>query len=419
MKVLFLAHRIPFPPNKGDKIRSFHELCALVERGHEVHLAAFADDLNDLNHQVELARLCASVHIVPLRSWIAKGRALLAMAGSGSLSRAYYRSAKMKRIVRRLLDLHGFDAVQVFSSTMAQYVPEELRSRTVVDLVDIDSQKWRDYARHTRGPLGWLYGVEGRRLRQYEYEIVSRHAWSVLTSPREAALLDELDEFTRRARLRVITNGVDLERYQPAEPFTHRGAVASQARLIFVGAMDYYANIEGVRWFVEQVFPLIRAEEPYAEFFIVGSNPTEEVKRLGRREGVTVTGYVEDVRPYLRSATASVMPLRIARGVQNKMLESMALGKAIIATGQVAAGLKVVADEHLMVADAPADFAAAVIEVLRDKTLRDHLGSRARRYVETEHDWQPLLDRMTGLIETAGARSKAALLSSARASFKK
>ncbi|MFN0086556.1 MAG: TIGR03087 family PEP-CTERM/XrtA system glycosyltransferase [Blastocatellia bacterium] len=418
MKVLFLAHRIPFPPNKGDKIRSFHELCALVERGHEVHLAAFADDLNDLNHQVELARLCASVHIVPLRSWIGKARALRALAGSGSLSRAYYRSPRMKRIVRRLVDLHSFDAIQVYSSTMAQYVPDELASRTVVDLVDIDSEKWRDYSRRARRPLSWIYAVEGRRLREYEYEIVSGFACSVLTSPREAALLDELDEFTRRARLRIITNGVDLERYQPAEPFSPRGA-SSQARLIFVGAMDYYANIEGVRWFVEHVFPLVRTEEPYAEFFIVGGNPTEEVKRLGRRDGVTVTGLVEDIRPYLRSATASVMPLRIARGVQNKMLESMALGKAIIATGEAAAGLKVVADEHLIVADSPADFAAAVIEVLRDRTLREHLGSRARRYVEAEHEWQPLLDRMTGLIESVGARSKAALFSSARASLKK
>ncbi len=419
MKVLFLAHRIPYPPNKGDKIRSFHTLCALVERGHEVHLAAFADDLNDLNHQVELARLCASVQIVRLRPWIGKARALLALPGGGSLSRAWYRSPKMKRAVRELHAEHRFDAVLVYSSTMAQYVPEELATRTVVDLVDIDSAKWLDYAARKRAPMRWLYAAEGRRLRRHEYEIVSRFAHSVLTTSREASQLDELDEFTRRARLRIITNGVDLERFQPSEQLSLGGAVSSQARLIFVGSMDYYANIEGVRWFVEKVFPLIRAEEPYAEFFIVGNNPTEEVKRLGKRDGVTVTGYVEDVRPYLRSATASVVPLRIARGVQNKVLESMALGKPIIATSAVAAGLRVVHDEHLLVADAPADFAAAVMEALRDRTLRERIGMRARRYVEAEHEWQPLLDRMTGLIESVGARSNAVPLSNARAFLKK
>jgi sugar transferase (PEP-CTERM/EpsH1 system associated) len=400
MKLLFLAHRIPYPPNKGDKIRSYHELRAFIERGHDVHLLAFADDLNDLSYQVELARWRLQVEIVPLRERRAKLRAAANLPGSRPLSLGYFASWKMRRLVKRVVAENDFDAVFVYSSTMAQYAPRELASRTVVDLVDIDSEKWRDYSIRTEGLKSRLYALEWKRLRRYEYEIVSRFAGAVVTTRREAALLDELDEFTRRARLHVITNGVDLDYFQPAD----QPMESSPPRLVFTGVMDYYANVEGVRYFIEEIFPLVRAREPRAEFFIVGSKPTDEVKTLGLRDGVTVTGFVEDVRPYLHSATVCVMPLRIARGVQNKALEAMASGKAVVATPEAVAGLRVVNDEHLLVGGDPRSFAEAVVEVIRDERLRLRLGSRARVFVETEHDWKPVLQKLTQLVEAAGSR---------------
>jgi sugar transferase (PEP-CTERM/EpsH1 system associated) len=400
MKLLFLAHRIPYPPNKGDKIRSYHELRAFIERGHDVHLLAFADDLNDLSYQVELARWRLQVEIVPLRERRAKARAAANLFSSRPLSLGYFASLKMRRLVKRVVAENDFDAVFVYSSTMAQYAPRDLASRTVVDLVDIDSEKWRDYSLRTVGLKSRLYALEWKRLRRYEYEIVSRFAGAVVTTRREAALLDELDEFTRRARLHVITNGVDLDYFQPAgQPME-----SSPPRLVFTGAMDYYANVEGVRYFIEEIFPLVREREPRAEFFIVGSKPTDEVKTLGLRDGVTVTGFVEDVRPYLHSAAVCVMPLRIARGVQNKALEAMASGKAIVATPEAVAGLRVVNDEHLLVAGDPQSFAGAVVEVIRDERLRLRLGNRARVFVETEHDWGPALQKLTQLVEAAGSR---------------
>jgi len=400
MKLLYLAHRVPYPPNKGDKIRSFHELQALVERGHEVHLLAFADDLNDLNYQVDLARMCASVEIVPLRRVWAGARALANLINTRPLSLGYFASRKMRRLVERAASNNDFDAVFVYSSTMAQYAPSQLASRTVVDMVDVDSEKWRDYAGRANPLLSRLYSLEWKRLRGYEYEIVTRFANTVVTTRREAALLDRLDEFTRRARLRMITNGVDLDYFQPST----QPPDTISPRLVFIGAMDYFANVEGARYFAEEVFPLIRSRESRAKFSIVGANPAAEVKKLARHPGVTVTGFVPDVRPYLRKATVCIVPLRIARGVQNKVLEAMAAGKAVIASPEAVAGLRVVDGEHLMIANTAERFAGAALEVMRDESLRESLEMRARRFVEAEHDWKPLLQKLVELIETVGAR---------------
>jgi glycosyltransferase involved in cell wall biosynthesis len=178
--------------------------------------------------------------------------------------------------------------------------------------------------------------------------------------------------------------------------------------------MDYYANVEAVEWFVAEVLPLIREQEPEAEFFIVGSNPTAQVKKLARQPGVTVTGFVQDVRPYLHSATACVVPLRIARGVQNKLLEAMACGKAVIATPQAAAGLNVRNGEDLLITDNPSEFAAAALMIIRNATLRESLGWHARSFVEAEHDWQPLLQRLIELVESVAQRQSESANSKSR-----
>ena len=415
MKLLFLAHRIPYPPNKGDKIRSYHELVALVERGYEVHLLAFADEMRDLSYQVDLARLCASVSVLPLHPLAAKWRALARLAMKQPLSLGYFASRKMKSLVKRMIGEHDFDAIFVYSSTMAQYVPEALSSRTIVDLVDADSEKWRDYAQRDRPPKSWLYEIEWKRLRRYEHEVVARFAYALLATQREASVLDELDEFTRHARLRIITNGVDLDYYQPSHEMGHgtglKTAIGTDepplSRLVFVGAMDYYANIDGTRWFVEEVLPLIRQQEPRTEFMIVGSNPTREVKKLGECKGVTVTGFVNDVRPHVHSAAACVIPLRIARGIQNKVLEAMAMGKAVVATPEAVAGLRVENGAQLLLARTPLEFAKAAIKTIREESLRNNLAIRARRFVEAEHDWKPSLKRLVELVESVALRQAA------------
>ena len=362
MKLLFISPRIPYPPNKGDRVRSSHELQAFIERGHEVHLLAFADDMNDLNYRVDLGRMCATVEIIPLRRVWAVARALVNLALLRPLLRGYFASRKMRRLVKRAVSDNDFDAVFVCSAPMAQYVPRELASRAVVDMADVDSEKWRDLAGWANPLRSWVYSLEWGRLREYEYKVVARFANTVVTTRREADLLDRLDEFTRHARLRTIADGVDLDHFRPSS----QSPDTISPRLVFVGAMDDLANVEGARYFAEDVFPLIRSRESRAKFSIIGANPTDGVKKLARYPGVIVTGEARDARPYLREATLCVVPLRRARGAPQRVLEAMAAGKAVIASPEAVAGLRVVNGEHLMIADSPRKFADAALEVIRD-----------------------------------------------------
>jgi len=411
MKLLFISPRIPYPPNKGDRVRLSHELQAFIDRGHEVHLLAFADDLNDLNYRVDLGRMCTTVGIVPLRRVWAFVRALVNLAYTRPLSRGYFASRKMRRLVKRAVSDNDFDAVFVCSSPMAQYVPRELASRAVVDMADLDSEKWRDRAGGANPLTSRICSLEWKRLREYEYKIVTRFANTVVTTRREAALLDRLDEFTRRARLRTIADGVDLDHFRPSS----QSPDTISPRLVFVGAMDYFANVEGARYFAEEVFPLIRSRESRAKFSIIGANPTDEVKKLARYPGVIVTGEAPDARSYLREATLCVVPLRRARGARNEVLEAMAAGKAVIASPEAVAGLRVVNGDHLMIADSPRRFADAALEVIRDASLRESLETRARHFVEAEHHWKPLLQRLVELVEAVGGREKRPGRSNARA----
>ncbi|HEU0184790.1 MAG TPA: TIGR03087 family PEP-CTERM/XrtA system glycosyltransferase [Blastocatellia bacterium] len=400
MKLLFLSPRIPYPPNKGDRVRLSQELQALIERGHEVHLLAFAGDMDDLNYQVDLGRMCATVGIVPLRRVRAVARALFNLVFMRSLARGYFASRRMRRLVKRAASDNDFDAVFVSSSPMAQYVPRELLSRAVIDMADVDSERWRDRAGPANPVMSRIYSLEWKRLREYEYKVIARFANTVVTTGREAALLDRIDEFTRRARLRTMANGVDLERFQPL--FQSPDTISP--RLVFVGAMDHFANVEGARYFAEEVFPLIRSRESRAKFSIIGANPTDEVKKMARYPGVIVAGEAPDARSYLREATLCVVPLRHARGAQNEILEAMAAGKAVIASPEAVAGLRVVNGDHLMIADSPRKFADATLEVIHDASLRESLETRARQFVEAEHDWKSLLQRMVDLVESVGTR---------------
>ena len=409
MRILFLAHRIPYPPDKGDKIRSFHELRGLTDRGHDVHLLAFADDPDDLRHAGALRERCASVEIVPLDRTRASLAAAARLGGTEPLSVGYFASRTMQQRVAALLSRVIPDAVVVCSSTMAQYVPDELVDRTVVDLVDVDSEKWREYSHASRAPFSWLFQTEARRLRRYEEDILARFPRALVSTPREAALLGPGDQSAPRG-LQVLGNGVDLEHFRPAPSATLADTVPSDERsrlpdpskplLVFTGAMDYRPNVDGIGYFVREVLPIVRSSEPGVELAIVGRNPVPAVRRLASVAGVTVTGVVADVRPYLRAARAAVVPLRIARGIQNKVLEALATGCPVVTTPEGVAGLAIEAGKHAIVASGPRDFAAAVVSVLRDDRVRRRLQLAGREFVETRHQWGPVLSRFAELVES-------------------
>jgi sugar transferase (PEP-CTERM/EpsH1 system associated) len=414
MNVLFLAHRLPYPLDKGEKIRAYHEIRSLAGRGHAIHLLAFAEcepDAGDLRH---LAVMCDSIGIVPFRLWPALARAAFALVSDRSLSVAYFASRRMRALVDEALLEREIDAIVTYSSTMAQYVPPAWASRAVADLVDADSAKWRDYVPHTRPPASWIYRLEAERLHRHEREIVDRFACSIVCAAREARAIER--RAGHRSRLHVIANGVDLANFpSPATPVplpdAHRpdgtAPSVSDPRLVFVGVMSYLPNQDAACFFAHEVLPLVRRRYPRTRFIVVGSNPGRPVRRLARLPGVTVTGKVPDVRPYLDSATVSVVPLRIARGIQNKLLEAMAARRPTVATPQAAEGLDLSDGQQILIADGARGLAAAVVRMLDDPWLRQRLAVNGRRFVEERHQWTGLLDRLGTLVEAVGAAGPA------------
>ena len=271
--LLMLVHRIPYPPRKGDKVRSYHQLRDLSQR-YRVHLGTFVDDPADLEHVPTVAGLCESLCVRRLRPRLSRALSTRALATGAPLSVAYFASARLAQWVRHTLAAHHVSRVLVFSSSMAQYVRGHLRPglRSVVDFVDVDSQKWRDYAELHSGALGWVYRREGRRLLEHERELARQFDASVFVSADEAALFKRLAPECS-ARVHHVPNGVDAAYFDPtlehADPYPDDGPV-----LVFTGAMDYRANVDAVVWFCDRVLPRVRALRPDVRFYVVGANPT-------------------------------------------------------------------------------------------------------------------------------------------------
>lgn len=383
MNILYLAHRIPYPPDKGDKIRSYHQVRHLGER-HRVRLVCFADDPVDHAHADVLREFCASVDVVYRSPRAARIAGLRGLLDGRAISVAAFDSRALRRAAsERLL---GADVVLAFSSVMAQYVPVENPRPRVLDFVDADSEKWRLYAGHSRWPLSWVYAREAARLGAFEERAARAWDHSLFVSEREARVLRER---APDVPVGVIVNGIDLDYFAPPAAVGGNGAAphAAEPRIVFTGMMDYFPNVDGVRWFVSEVFPGVRAVVPNARFVIVGRNPARSVRALASTPGIEVTGAVPDVRPYLAAASVACAPLRVARGLQNKILEAMAMGLPVVATRAAYEGLDGAETAGIEVADDPADFAARLAGLLQDDARRRAAGRQARAYVESRHKW--------------------------------
>lgn len=394
-RLLYLAHRIPFPPNKGDKIRSFHLLRHLAAR-HDVYLGSFVDDPVDWQYLREVSRLCRASKILGLDPKLRRLRSLTALASGDALSVAYYRVNAMRHWVDEIVQRERITHAVVFSSTMAQYVsgPRFAGLRRIADMCDVDSDKWRQYAQGMRPPKKWVYAREATRLLEYERRIAAEFDATLFVTAVEAELFRSLAPESA-AKIGHFDNGVDIEYFDPVGAFENPYGEAPKAGpvIVFTGAMDYWANVDAVTWFADEVWPLIHAESPTASFHIVGSNPDVAVKALESRPGVAVTGRVPDIRPYLAHATVSVAPLRVARGTQNKVLEALAMEKPVVCTQAAAAGLDVFEDVAFRVEDDPARFASAV------RALFSYgRNARARDFVRGRYSWDSHLKVVDGLL---------------------
>ena len=386
MKILYLAHRIPYPPDKGDKIRSYYEVRYLGER-HSVALVAFVDDPADLRHVETLRRWCASVDVVYRSPRVARILGLRGLLDGRALSVAAFDSRRFRRIARERAE--GADAIVALSSVMAQYAPPGTRAATVADFVDIDSEKWRLYASRRPWPLSWLYALEADRLGRFEAAMARAWDETLLVSEREAGSLRRL---AKDARVTILPIGLDVDAFVPSPG-------VDAPNLVFTGAMDYFPNVDGIAYFCAEILPRVRAAVPEARLSIVGRNPAREVSRLAELPGVTVTGAVPDVRPYFQAAALAVAPLRISRGVQLKILEAMASGLPVVGSSAAMEGLHAPAEAGLVAADDPTRFADAVIAYLRDPGLRRAAGARSRAYVERHCRWEQQGLQLARIIE--------------------
>uniref|UniRef100_I2Q331 Sugar transferase, PEP-CTERM/EpsH1 system associated n=1 Tax=Desulfovibrio sp. U5L TaxID=596152 RepID=I2Q331_9BACT len=396
-EILVLCHRIPYPPNKGDKVRSYHLVRHLAERGWRVHLGALADTPGDMAYRDSLRPLCASLAVEPLPAW-RKCCSLLGAVRGTSLSVECFRNRRLQAYVDKVLASGTVSAALAVSAPMAEYLrcaASPLPGRRILDLVDVDSEKWRAYAGRAAWPASQIYGLEAKLLGRYEQRAADLFEAVLLVSEAEVSLFRSLGG--RDGQVRNVSNGVDLDYFSPAPD--RQGPSASPST-VFCGAMDYPPNIDAVAWFAESVLPRLRRRlRRPASFSIVGSNPAPRVRALAGLPGVGVTGAVPDVRPFVAEAAVSVAPMRIARGVQNKVLEAMAMGKAVVATEQAFEGIEAVAGEDLcVVPDEPEAFAAAVAGLLADPAGAAAMGRRARRRMERHYAWAARLKTLEELL---------------------
>ena len=391
--VLHLAHRLPYPPDKGDRIRSFHTLRHLAAHAN-VHLACLADEPVPAGAIAALESLCSRVVVVPLSGWGRQARALLSLLRGRTATEGAFWSSALYRLLAAWTRGMRFDAVLASASSMVPYLQREgLRDvPAVVDLVDVDSQKWLDYAAASRGPAAWLYRTEGRRLRRLEQGLPAWTRGVVLTTPAEVALYEQ---FAGSGTARAVANGVDLDYFRPAPP-------SSEPACVFVGALDYRPNVDGICWFCAEVWPKLWQRRTDARLYIVGRHPAEPVLRLASVPGVEVVGTVPDVRPWLTRAAVAVVPLRIARGVQNKVLEALAMGRAVLAAPLCLQGMKTAPGRHLLTATAPEEWLTELERLLDDAELRGRLGAAGRAFVAEHHCWDRCLAPLLELLLAGG-----------------
>ena len=397
MRVLALTHRTPFPPDKGDKIRTHHLLTRLAKRC-EVHLVAFAEPPSDGEHVARLRRHFASVTLVPLDMRWQKLKALPGLLGRRPMTLSVFHSDRLRDEVDGAVRELRPDAILAESSSMAPYALRHPAVPLVMDFVDVDSAKWRAYAQEARLPMRAVYEREAATLEAYEREVARRAVISTVTADREKVLLAAI---APGCDARTLPNGVDTDYFGAGE------GPAGDASAVFFGAMDYHANVEAAVFLVREVMPRVRARYPDFRVVIAGSRPTAEVRALAAVEGVTVTGYVADIRPHVTGCAVCVIPLRVARGVQNKVLEAMAMGVPVVCSPAAAEGIEAEAGTQLVVAaygGQGAPMAEAVMALLHDRARGHAIAAAARQRVVSRYGWEPRSEELHGMLTEASAR---------------
>lgn len=399
--LLFLTQRIPYPPTKGEKIRSL-EILKHLSRTFDIHLGCLIDDAADWQHVDTVRTVCRDAYFAPLNPKRVKIACLRGLLTKEPFSVTWFRDAGLARWIDGVLNDVRPDVIFVCSSNMAPYILDR-RNREglcLVDLIDVDSEKWRALAETAKEPMRWVYRRECRLVAELERRIAQECHASTFASKAEAELFKK---FVPRyaTKIHSVSNGVNHDYFDPGQqlPSPYNGA---KPVFVFTGTMDYRPNIDAVVWFGREIFPLIRRSLPDAQFYIVGSNPAHSVQRLTKVDGIQVTGRVPDVRPYLLHATAAVAPLRIARGIQNKVLEAMALAKPVIVTPAALTGIEAKPGREVVLAADAEEFATAACRMASGEGVRE-IGNAARRLILSVYAWDDQLRGFDALLANGAA----------------
>ncbi len=409
-EILFLAHRLPFPPDRGDKIRSHHVLKALAALA-PVHVAPFADTDADWEHDGELEQLAAS-HCLVKRTKPLALAGIEAMLRGEPVSLAAFSSAALARYVEDVLRNRPISAIYVFSGQMGQYVPLGFAGRLVVDLVDVDSAKFEAYADGKHGPRAWIDAREGRLLRAEEERLARRAAATLLVSEAEAELLVSRLDAPEQARVLALGNGIDTKVFNPAAalPILEMKEQVGP-HLVFTGQMDYAPNVEAAMRAKSHILPELRRDWPQAQLHIVGRAPVPELLALDGRDGLRVWGEVPDVRPFLAGADIALAPLSIARGVQNKVLEAMAMARPVVLTPGAATGIGGLDNVHFAMAESDQGLVSRIKGLLANPRAARAMGAAARQFVIERRGWNAMLadlPSIMGMADPGEARRDAA-----------
>ncbi len=402
--LVFIAHCLPYPPDKGEKIRALNVIKHLA-RDYRVHLGCLTQTTDDPGQLDALRTWCASVAGFAIDKRRQKLAALMQARPGRPLLLDYYRHSGLRRWLLNLMAHTPVEVAYVYTVAMMPYLEAARRqgcasaARVVLDAVDIDSEKWSAYAATAGFPMRHVYAREARTLLAYERHAAMASDAVLFVSPQEAARFEQLMPGCA-GHLHAVENGVDLDRFSPNNaydrPFDGQGP-----HLVFTGHMDYWPNADAATWFATEVMPLLRVGRPTVEFHIVGANPGPAVQRLANLPGVHVTGRVADVRPYVAHAAVCVAPLRIARGIQNKVLEAMAMARPVVASLQAFEGVRAVAGRDLLVADGAAMTAAMIAAVLDG--AHPGVAAAGRRAVEAGYAWSATLARLDGIMAASDA----------------
>ncbi|MCK9686361.1 TIGR03087 family PEP-CTERM/XrtA system glycosyltransferase [Scleromatobacter humisilvae] len=390
MNILYLCHRFPYPPKRGGKIRPFNMIRHLSAQGHQVTVCSLVRSDAEAEEGAGIAPFCASYEMAQVSNPVQVLRMVARLPLTTPSSMGFFRSNQLARRVRELLKQKRWDLIFVHCSSVAQYVEHVSDVPKILDFGDMDSQKWLEYANYKPFPLSLGYTLEGRKMERAESRLARRFDLCTATTRAEWETLES--HGTARAT-DWFPNGVDAGYFKPSEEPYDADTIS------FIGRMDYYPNQEGMARFCSQTWPLLKARRPALKLLIVGADPSPEMRKLGELPGVTVTGSVPDVRPFILGSALMVAPLNIARGTQNKILEAMAMGVPVVTSTIAAGGVDAQAPDHFLVADTPAETCAAILRVLETPDERRRLSVAGRERMLSHHSWPHSMQRLDRIIE--------------------